>query len=125
VAKLLEKKYKKLKFVVLGSGTDFPRTQLLVKNLGLSNLILTGWVPYKDVPEYINACDIGIALRANNMANNFVVTTALMQYYACKKPVIAPGFEAIKEICKAFHDGSLVDEERFHTLSWMQKTVFN
>ncbi len=31
---------------------------------------------------------------------------------------------AIDEICKAFHEGQIKDEERFHTLQWMQKTVF-
>jgi nucleoside-diphosphate-sugar epimerase len=32
---------------------------------------------------------------------------------------------AIDEICNAFHAGHLRDEERFHTLGWMQKTVFH
>ena len=32
---------------------------------------------------------------------------------------------AIDEICQAYREGRLKDEERFHTLPWMQKTVFN
>lgn len=32
--------------------------------------------------------------------------------------------DAIDEICHAYRDGHLKDEERFHTLPWMQKTVF-
>jgi len=31
---------------------------------------------------------------------------------------------AIDEICQAYREGKLKDEERFHTLPWMQKTVF-
>lgn len=31
---------------------------------------------------------------------------------------------AIDEICQAYREGRLIDEERFHTLPWMQKTVF-
>lgn len=31
---------------------------------------------------------------------------------------------AIDEICQAYREGRLKDEERFHTLPWMQKTVF-
>jgi nucleoside-diphosphate-sugar epimerase len=31
---------------------------------------------------------------------------------------------AIDEICRAYREGRLKDEERFHTLPWMQKTVF-
>ena len=33
--------------------------------------------------------------------------------------------DAIEEICAAYRNGKLVDQERFHTLQWMQKTVFN
>jgi nucleoside-diphosphate-sugar epimerase len=32
---------------------------------------------------------------------------------------------AIDEICAAYRAGQLQDQERFHTLKWMQKTVFN
>jgi len=31
---------------------------------------------------------------------------------------------AIDEICQAYREGRLKDEERFHTLPWMQKTIF-
>jgi nucleoside-diphosphate-sugar epimerase len=33
--------------------------------------------------------------------------------------------DAIDEICAAYRAGHLRDEDRFHTLKWMQKTVFN
>ena len=46
--------------------------------------------------------------------------------------LLATGFKpkktvenAIDEICAAYHRGQLKDQERFHTLEWMQKTVFN
>jgi nucleoside-diphosphate-sugar epimerase len=46
--------------------------------------------------------------------------------------LLATGFKpsktvenAIDEICAAYRSGKLQDQERFHTLSWMQKTVFN
>jgi nucleoside-diphosphate-sugar epimerase len=46
--------------------------------------------------------------------------------------LLATGFKprktvenAIDEICTAYRNGQLKDEERFHTLKWMQKTVFN
>jgi nucleoside-diphosphate-sugar epimerase len=46
--------------------------------------------------------------------------------------LLATGFQpsktvemAIDEICAAYRTGQLQDQERFHTLRWMQKTVFN
>ena len=45
--------------------------------------------------------------------------------------LLATGFQAkktvenaIDEICAAYRNGQLKDQERFHTLKWMQKTVF-
>jgi nucleoside-diphosphate-sugar epimerase len=45
--------------------------------------------------------------------------------------LLATGFKpkktvenAIDEICSAYHSGRLKDQERFHTLTWMQTTVF-
>jgi hypothetical protein len=32
---------------------------------------------------------------------------------------------AIDEICLAYQEGRLSNEERFYTLEWMEKTVFN
>ena len=46
--------------------------------------------------------------------------------------LLATGFQpkktvenAIDDICMAYRNGKLKDQERFHTLKWMQKTVFN
>jgi nucleoside-diphosphate-sugar epimerase len=46
--------------------------------------------------------------------------------------LLATGFKpkktvenAIDEICSAYRNGQLKDQERFHTLQWMQKTVFS
>jgi len=46
--------------------------------------------------------------------------------------LLATGFKpkktvknAIDEICAAYRSGQLKDQERFYTLAWMQKTVFN
>jgi glycosyltransferase involved in cell wall biosynthesis len=98
-AKALALKYKDLRFVIIGDGTDYKRIQNLVRELEIKNVILTGWIQFSDVSAFIKNCSFGIALRSDNMANNFVVTTALMQYYTCQKPVIAPSLEAIKEVC--------------------------
>jgi len=45
--------------------------------------------------------------------------------------LLATGFQqkktvsdAINEICNAFHEGRLKDEDQFHNLKWMQKSVF-
>jgi glycosyltransferase involved in cell wall biosynthesis len=104
-ASIMEQTHNNLKFVIVGNGTEYGRIKTKVLNMGLSNVILTGWVNFKEMPEYINSSDIGIALRSDNMGNNFVVTTALMQYLACEKPLIVPELEATKEIINDSKNG--------------------
>lgn len=98
-AKILTEKYENLYFIIVGSGTALNQVKKQVDTFGLSQrVILTGWVDFKKIPYFINGADIGIALRNENMANHFVVTTALMQYWACEKPLLAPNLDSIREI---------------------------
>jgi len=53
-------------------------------------------------------------------------------YHVNSDKLLATGFtpkktveNAIDEICVAYRSGQLKDQERFHTLAWMQKTVFS
>lgn len=93
------KNFSNLKCMIVGDGSSFKEATDFVENNNLKgNVILIGWVDFKLVPNFINGADIGIALRNNNMANNFVVTTALLQYWACKKPLLVPRLDAMEEI---------------------------
>ena len=97
-------------FFIVGDGTVFNAIKAKVDGGPLKQrIILTGWVDLKKIPYFINGADIGIALRNDNMANHFVVTTALMQYWACEKPVLAPKLDSIKEIVVDGENGILFE----------------
>ena len=98
-AQSLIEKHNDLFFLIVGNGTAFNEIKAKRdKGKHKDRIILTGWVDLNTIPKYLNTSDIGIALRNDNMANNFVVTTALMQYWACEKPLLAPDLAAIREI---------------------------
>lgn len=87
------------KFMIVGEGGDLKRVKKHAKKLGIEgSVIFTGWVNFKNIPNYIAECDVGIASRSGNLGNNFVVTTALLQYWAMEKPVVAPGLMAINNL---------------------------
>ena len=93
----------KVKLMIIGNGASLSDLKKRAFDLGLTNgVIWAGWVPFKIIPQFINACDIGVPMRSGNFANNFVVTLALLQYWACGKPVLAPRMKAIAAIV---HDG--------------------
>ena len=86
-------------FMIVGDGSSLKQIKRSVEKRCLKDrFIFTGWIPFEQMPDYVNAADMGIALRSVNMANHFVVTTALLQYWACQKPLLVPSLEAIKEV---------------------------
>jgi len=93
------------KFMIIGEGGELGNLKKLANKLKIgSSVIFTGWVPFTEIPNYISECDIGVPCRSGNLGNNFVVTTALLQYWAMEKPVVAPNLAAIANI---FEDGKV------------------
>jgi len=101
-------RYSNIKFLLVGAGEELKRIKNLVKKLKIVNyVIFTGWINYDDIPSYLKICDIGIPMRKETIANNQIVTTALLQYWASSKPVIAPKLAAISDIVQEDINGFL------------------
>jgi len=81
--------------------------------------------------ENISILDIAkMATRHANARITIKPSNDPRSYRVNSDKLLATGFkpkktveDAIVEICKAFHEGSLKDEDRFHNLRWMQETV--
>jgi len=81
--------------------------------------------------ENISILDIAkMATRHANARITIKPSNDPRSYRVNSDKLLATGFkpkktveDAIVEICKAFHEGSLKDEARFHNLRWMQETV--
>jgi len=81
--------------------------------------------------ENISILDIAkMATRHANAKITIKPSNDPRSYRVNSNKLLATGFkpkktveDAIVEICKAFHQGSLKDEARFHNLRWMQETV--
>lgn len=102
------KEIPRTKLMIIGDGPYLNNIKDLVRRLGLNHaVIFTGWLPFSDVPDYLAECHIGVPIRSSNLGNNFVITTALLQYWAMKKPVLAPRLPAISNIIKDGTNGVL------------------
>jgi nucleoside-diphosphate-sugar epimerase len=81
--------------------------------------------------ENISILDIAkMATRHANARITIKPSNDPRSYRVNSDKLLATGFkpkktveDAIVELCKAFHEGSLKDEARFHNLRWMQETV--
>lgn len=102
-------------FMIVGDGAELNRLKALAQKLGLAEkVIFTGWIPFTEMPKYVSVSDIGVVMRSSNLANNFVVTTALLQIWATERPAIAPNLEAIARVIHDEENGVLFqpDQER-------------
>jgi len=92
VAPRLIHRYRDLGIVIVGNGGGAEALQKAARERGVAeHCVLTGYVPFDQVPKYINACDVGvsISLRPDRSAASEL---KVRQYLACGKPVvISPG----------------------------------
>jgi len=73
-------------------------------NLGLSNVILTGFIPNADLPIYQAACDIllmpyqsQVAASSGGDIARYLSPMKLFEYLACGKPILSSDLPVLRE----------------------------
>ena len=88
----LLRKYPNLGVVIIGEGDQLEDMRQRARELKVADRIrLEGYVPFDEVPHYVNSLDVGvsISLREDRQVNSEL---KVRQYLACGKPVvISPG----------------------------------
>ena len=102
-------------FVIAGGGAEEGKLKKLGEGLvKKKKLFFTGWYNHLDLPGFLGDVDIGVVMRSSNMANNFVVTTCLLELWASEKPVVVPDLAAMRGVVKEGFNGLffIPDDER-------------
>ena len=96
---LLQNQIKQIKFVIIGGGPDFNRLKSLSNELQLNkNIIFTGFVEQKKIPEYIAIADICLNPFVINTLTDRVIPTKILEYLACGKPVLSTPLKGTVEL---------------------------
>jgi glycosyltransferase involved in cell wall biosynthesis len=75
--------------MIIGSGAETTMSELRQLASGVQDrVIFTGWIPYREIPSYIAASDIGVAPFRSTLYTNTVVPTKVLEIMAMKKPAI-------------------------------------
>jgi glycosyltransferase involved in cell wall biosynthesis len=87
-APMLLPRYPNLGLVILGNGDGRQHLTRLAAELGIEqHCLITGHVPFDQVPMYINTMDVGVSIQK---PEGFGMSEQkVRQYLACGKPVIA------------------------------------
>jgi len=77
----------------------------------IPDVIITGWLPYTDMPKYICLGKVGLAIvKPANYSYRISVPYKLLEQMACGLPVIAPkGLPEVERIVRSAECGLLVD----------------
>lgn len=107
-----------ISFLIVGEGVMKSKLQDQVSTLGVTgNFIFTGSVPYREVPFYVNSCDLMVLpLITKRSYDSGYSPLKLYEYMACGKPVIASrllGMEVLEKQCA----GILVESNNANALA--------
>jgi glycosyltransferase involved in cell wall biosynthesis len=97
VKKVLDKGFQ-LHLTIIGDGPEKPVLETLARKLNIEKSVsLLGWVPLTQVPQFLSNARLGVVLRRKSIANDLVLTQALLQYACLRVPILAPDTETIRE----------------------------
>lgn len=76
------------KFLVLTMDKDRLVQMMKERNVESDGAVIVKCLHFRDVPDYLNACDVAFLLRDNHIMNAVASPTKLAEYMACGLPVI-------------------------------------
>lgn len=122
---IFNKKNPNTRLVIAGGGPEEKKLKTYVKSKNIKNVEFYGWYDHKCLKDIMQNVQIGIASRSANIANNFVVTTCLLENWAYSKPVIAPKLKSFSNIIKEGENGFLFKPDNEKDLAKKLEYVFN
>jgi len=94
--------------LLVGGGPLEGEMRKLIHENGLgSNVTITGILPHKEVPRYINKMDVCVIPKHAN----YTSPVKLFEYMAMGKAVLAPAYESIQEVVRSGENGILFEPD--------------
>jgi glycosyltransferase involved in cell wall biosynthesis len=115
---MLAKHFSEVQFIVVGGpqvNAEFYQT--LSGDKGIINIRFTGPVEHREVPLYLFASDVLLALWSKRVPTiNYCSPLKIFEYMAAGRIIVAHGFPSIKEIIRHEENGLLVIPDNFDDL---------
>ncbi len=100
-------------FLLVGGETpDVARLRKSVQTSGLSNVILTGFLPNADLPRYQAACDVllmpyqrRVAASSGGDIGRYLSPMKMFEYLACGRAILSSDLPVLREV---LHEGNAV-----------------
>ncbi|MGV7222569.1 MAG: glycosyltransferase family 4 protein [Nitrospinales bacterium] len=116
----LKNRIKGIKLLVVGDGEKRESIESLVSQLNLrEDVLLTGRVPFEEVPFYINSADICLAPYFDPKIDETGISPLkIYEYMACAKPIISNPVGGLDKLFEDHEIGVLVHSRDAH--DWVE-----
>ncbi len=97
-------------YIVGGMPEDVSRLQQFVNDKSLDHVVLTGYVPYIEVPFYLGAADVLVLPNSSEhkISREYTSPLKLFEYMAAKRPLVASDLPSLREILRHNDNACLV-----------------
>ncbi|MBM2814725.1 MAG: hypothetical protein HW421_1487 [Ignavibacteria bacterium] len=112
--KYISKLIPKAKILFIGDGLLRPKIESIIKNDNVEkSCILTGLVPFNEMPDYLAACDVLVTpcVRTGEGSEFFNSPIKLYEYLSMGKPVVATDIGEQGEVIQHLTNGMLCSEQ--------------
>jgi len=118
---IIQNKIPEIKLLIVGGGPNYNKIQdLVIKQNLQSSVILTNFVSQKVLPSYIGLADLCLNPFETNEITNQILPIKIIEYMACKKPVLSTPLTGTKELLPSKNYGIIYSE-----LVDFPKTIIN
>jgi len=124
---LLAEKFSFVKFVIIGGPNDKKKKfESLAKRRKVSNIIFLGRKKHKEIPKYLFAADILLALWSSKVPTiNYCSPLKLFEYMAAGRVILAHSFPPIQEVLTDGLNAILVKPDSIDDLKKKFKLALN
>ncbi|MDZ7725179.1 MAG: glycosyltransferase family 4 protein [candidate division KSB1 bacterium] len=77
-----------IKLLLVGKGKYTPHLKSLVKKISQQHIDIIDWVPFEQVPSFIQSASVCVDPRPSNKANDSTISHKIFQYMAMEKPIV-------------------------------------
>lgn len=114
-------KHAPVKGIIIGHGSGIPRLKALCQEYGIEDKVLfLGYVPYEQLPQYLNLIDVCLSTQTNNLVGQVRTTGKLPLYLAAGRYILA---SEVGEAARVLDQEMLVQYEGVKDEQYPQKLV--